>query len=97
MQLLLNNKNEEVRLTDERLLHIEECHPEMIGQLEKCKETLRNPEEIRISKSDSKTELFYRFYQKTPVTSKYLCVVTKNHSNDRFIITAYFTDKIKSK
>ena len=39
-------------------------------------------------------ELFYRYFETTPVTSKYLCVVAKTAVDDPFI-TMYFTDAIK--
>jgi hypothetical protein len=40
-------------------------------------------------------ELFYRAYETTPVTHKYLCVVVKAFPGDAFMITAYFTDSVK--
>lgn len=95
MPVLVNNKNESIRLTDERFSHIESDHPEMKGQLIKIEETLITPETVEISKSDSSVELYYKFYSKTPVTSKYMCVVVKNNESDKFIVTSYFTDKIK--
>ena len=36
--------NRNIRLTDERLEHIELDHPEMSGQIDKIAETLQNPE-----------------------------------------------------
>jgi hypothetical protein len=53
------------------------------------------PEKVVRSKTDSKVELFYRHYDVTPVTQKYLCAVVKVSIPDLFIITAYFTDTIK--
>jgi len=95
MPILVNNKKEFIRLTDERYSHIENDHPEMKGQLLRMEETLTAPETVEVSKSDSSVELYYRFYSKTPVTSKYMCVVVKSNGEDKFIITSYFTDKIK--
>ena len=85
----------QIRLTDERLKHIETFHPEMSDQLDKIKETLFNPDIIIKSNTDPNVELFYRYYDVTPVTKKYLCVVVKVLINDLFIITTYFTDTIK--
>jgi len=87
--------NRWIRLTDERQEHIEVDHPEMSGQIDKIQETLLNPDIIVRSRTDPDVELFYRHYDITPVTEKYLCVVVKVLSDDVFIITAYFTDKIK--
>jgi hypothetical protein len=67
----------------------------MTEQIEKIRETLSSPERIVRSRTDSDAELFYRYYNITPVTKKYLCVVVKVFADDLFIITAYFTDTIK--
>jgi len=40
-------------------------------------------------------ELFYRNYETTPVSHKFLCVVVKVLPDDLFMITAYFTDTVK--
>ena len=87
--------NRQIRLTDERLEHIEVDHPEMSGQIDRIQETLLNPDIIVRSRTDPDVELFYRHYKRTPVTEKYLCVVVKVLTDDIFIITAYFTDKVK--
>lgn len=84
-----------VRLTNERQEHIEADHPEMSGQIDKIQNTLLNPDMIVRSRTDPEVELFYRHYDTTPVTKKYLCVVVKEAAGDFFTITAYFTDSIK--
>jgi hypothetical protein len=89
----IHNRN--IRLTEERQEHIETDHPEMSGQINKIQETVSNPDKIVRSRTDPDVELFYRHYDATPVTEKYLCVVVKVLVDDIFIITAYFTDKIK--
>lgn len=87
--------NRWIRLTHERKEHIETAHPEMPGQIEKVEETLLNPDIVVRSITDPDVELFYRHYDITPVTEKYLCVLVKLLVGDLFIITAYFTDTIK--
>ena len=87
--------NRHIRLTDERWEHIEGEHPEMFGQLEKVWETLLTPDRIIRSHSDLQVELFYRNYETTPVSHKFLCVVVKVLPDDLFMITAYFTDTVK--
>ena len=84
-----------IDLTGERQRHIENDHPEMAGQIEKIKQTLLEPEQIVRSRIDPEVELFYRYYDNTPVSEKYLCVVLKTLIDRRFIITAYFTDTVK--
>lgn len=82
-------------MTEERHKHIEADHPEMVSQIGRIEETLKEPERIVRSRTDPNVELFYRYYEDTPVTEKYLCVVVKVLAEDSFIITAYFTDTIK--
>ena len=87
--------NRQIRLTYEREKHIEGDHPEMSGQIEKIKETLLEPDLILKSKVDPNVEMFYRYYETTPVGKKYLCITVKVSIDDLFIITGYFTDTIK--
>jgi hypothetical protein len=39
--------------------------------------------------------LYYRYYLRTVVGGKYLCVVVKVLEADAFVLTAYLTDRIK--
>ncbi len=87
--------NRGIRLTEERYEHIETNHPEMTGQIKKISETLLNPERIVRSKTDPHLEMYYRNYDETPVTKKFLCVLVKILKYDGFIVTAYFTDTVK--
>lgn len=80
-------QNREIRLTSERQEHLETDHPEMAGQTVKIEDTLMNPDIIVKSRTDPDVELFYRHYDTTPVTEKYLCVVVKVLVDDLFIIT----------
>ena len=95
MRVFKDFHNRDVRLADERQEHFVTDHPEMSGQFEKLQETLLNPERIVRSKTDSQVELFYRHYDITPVTQKFLCIVVKVLTDDAFIMTAYFTDTVK--
>ena len=87
-----------IRLTDERMEHLINSHPELqsIKLIATIKDTLLNPDEIIVSSSDETVELFYRFYFRTSVGDKWFCVLVKSITDDPFIITAYFTDKIKN-
>jgi phage-Barnase-EndoU-ColicinE5/D-RelE like nuclease2 len=84
-----------IRVTDERLHHLETDHPEMAGQIARIAETLADPDQIVRSRTDTTVELFYKWYAATPVTAKFLCVVVKTLSDDPFMITAYHTDVVK--
>ena len=88
-------RNRAIRLTQERLHHLESDHPEMAGQLSRIAETLSDPDRIVRSRTDATVELFYKCYAATPVTAKFLCVVVKALPDDPFMITAYHTDAVK--
>lgn len=85
----------DIRLSDNRWEHIL-TRAEMIDQKEKIKETLLNPDKIKKSRYDSEVLLYYRLYEKTPVTKKYLMVAVKVDNGVGFILTSFFTDKIKA-
>jgi hypothetical protein len=89
--------NRNIRLTTERLHHIQESHPELAsGDLQqKVSQTLQYPEIILSSVSDESVELIYRYYLNTVVGDKWHCIVVKNLKTDFFIITLYYTDTIK--
>ena len=65
-------------------------HPSIKGKETKIKETLRNPDFIRRSKSDKNVYLFYKKQNK-----HFLCVVVRHFKKEGFIITTYLTYKIK--
>ena len=87
--------NRTIRLTDERLSHLETDHPEMRAQETKIVETLSDPDRIIRSTTDQQVEMFYKHYSSTPVTTKFLCIVLKILLDDNFIITSYFTNTVK--
>jgi len=92
---LRDRQNRQVRLTDERLAHLETDHPEMKGQASRIAETLADLDRVVRSATDSAAQLFYKLYPSTPVTTKFPCIVVKVLPNDNFIITSYYTDTVK--
>jgi hypothetical protein len=66
-------------------------HPVMAGREADIKETLAQPEEIRLSRSDSNIYLFY----KTERIGRWVCAVSKRLNEEGFLVTAYPTDAIK--
>jgi hypothetical protein len=66
-------------------------HPAMVGREDDVRETLRNPDTIRLSKSDPSVYLFYRSER----IGRWVCAVAKEADGDGFLITAYPTDAIK--
>ncbi len=47
------------------------------------------------SLSDPAVQLYYRFYSRTVVGGKFLCVVVKMCEAGAFVLTAYLTDRVK--
>ena len=94
MRIIYDYQGMPVRLTDERLGHILQ-HPEMVGLEGAIEAMLAQPETVVESLSDPQAQLYYRFYLGTRVGDKYLCVIVKVLGEDRFILTAYLTDKTK--
>ena len=66
-------------------------HPVMANRDKEVKETLENPDEIRVSHSDSKVFLFYKAQR----PDGWICAVTKRLDGEGFLITTYPTDAIK--
>jgi hypothetical protein len=81
-----------VRVTNaywQRIVSIK--HPTMAGQETTVQETLRQPEEVRVSRSDATVYLFYR----TERPGRWVCAVAKRLNGEGFLITAYPTDARK--
>jgi len=84
-----------VALTQGKYDHICKRHPEVSGEIDEMKETLSSPQIIRRSTYDEKVWLFYRFFEETSVTEKYLMVAMRIFNDEGLILTSYFTDKVK--
>ncbi len=65
-------------------------HPSMAGRDAEVQQTLTDADEVRESRSDPLVRLYYRRYG-----SLHLCVVVKHLNGSGFIVTTYFTDRIK--
>ncbi len=56
--------------------------------------TVGEPEVVAVG-ATRVTRVFYRFFSETPVTAKYLAVVIKLLNQEGFMVTAYFTERMK--
>ena len=65
-------------------------HPAMKGKEGLVKETLTDPDEIRVSKSDKKVQMYYK-----KQGDAFVCVVVKLKNSEGFIITTYMTNIVK--
>jgi hypothetical protein len=95
MKIIRDCFGDEVRLTDERLVHILD-HPEMVAMEGEIERVVQAPSEVRASRLDESVKLFYQFYVRTRFGGKWLCVVVKYLPDDAFVITAYLTDTVKA-
>ena len=81
-----------VRTTDEYQQFIFTIkHPVMLNRLTDVQTTLSDPDEIRLSKTDSQVYLFYR----DDGAKRWVCAVAKHLNGEGFLITAYRTSSIK--
>jgi hypothetical protein len=87
---VLDYKGKIIRLTEERWRHINERHPETLGEEKLVEETMTSPDFIQEGR---KGELLaIKKFSKTPISDNKYCVVVYGVKNaDGFIITAYFT------
>ncbi|MEW6420010.1 MAG: hypothetical protein AB1480_18160 [Nitrospirota bacterium] len=83
-----NGRN--IRITEERWRHINERHPETMGNEKFIEATMSSPDFIQ---EGNKGELLsIKKFKKTPVTdNKYCIVVYKLENMDGFLVTSYFT------
>ena len=65
-------------------------HPQLKEKLREVELALIDPDTIRKSRSDQDVYLHYR-----SVGGRILCVVAKYLNGEGYVVTAYFTDKIK--
>ena len=89
MRRFVDEAGNEVRLTDERLRHILQRHPEMARQLRRIRETLAEPDLIAPSSTDPDVRLYYRLYPDLQGRRRYICLVVKRMADYSFIITGY--------
>jgi len=93
--ILIDYNGRSIRLTKERRKHILE-HAEMAGQFERIVETVKSPETIIATLVDETVHIYHRYYETTPVTSKFLLVAVKLISkDDAFVLTAFFSRREK--
>lgn len=90
MDIAISKNNVPIRLTEERWIHIIESHDDLAGYYDDVLATIEDPDYILKGYKNALIAL------KKVGKRKYLAVVYKELDNkDGFIITAYFTTKIK--
>ena len=94
MSSLRDYRGVNIRLSDERLAHMLDVHPEIAANEHFIAETVGAPEIVVQSRSDARARLYYRGYRLDDLGEKRLCVLVLM-ADDPFVLTAYFTDRIK--
>lgn len=65
-------------------------HPELEGQILQLVKTLQYPIQVWQSKNDKAVKIYY-----LKINKKYFCAICKHYNKQGFLITAYYTYKIK--
>ena len=95
MKIVKSVKGIPIRLTPERLEHIERRHPEMTGEENRILETQSSPDCVQ--EGDSGTLIAIKHYDKTPLTEKYCSTIYRElNEEDGFVVTAYLTSRAAS-
>ena len=95
MQILRDYDGRQIRLTGERIRHIEVEHRSVLEIPDGIAITLESPEVVRRSVRSRDVRLYYRWYTGTRYGDKYVCVVVVMLDDDAWIATAYLADRIK--
>jgi len=89
MEIAKSKNNILIRLTEERWRHIVENHDDLAGYYDEVLGAIEDPDYIIQGYGEAITAL------KEVEKEKFLTVVYKEFDTDGFIITAYFSSKIK--
>jgi len=78
-----------IYLTRERWTHILR-HPEMVNQLENIKDAFKKPDKILLFRNQ--VRFYFRYVKQR---KEYLFISVKYLNGKGFVITSFYTDKIK--
>ena len=95
MELIRTSDGGLIRLTNERVVKILRDHDEMAGNMDAIPATLASPDAVTCSKSDPDVSLYYKLHDDTGYGTKYVCVVVCESIEDRFVLTAYLSGRVR--
>ena len=96
--MLRGSQGQAVRLTDERLHHILERHPEMVGMEWAIAETVESPDAVVASRTDpDRVSEYYKWFTNTVRSGKFIRVVVCSNLDDAFVLTAQMARRISKK
>jgi len=91
---VISKLNKRVRLTEVQWAHIQYKHKELNAEIQKIELALKQPDIIYYSKTDV-LYYYYKHFDQTPVSNKYLLLVVKHLNGEGFVVTAFFCSKIR--
>lgn len=92
---IIDKSGRKIYVTNERWSHIASEHPIVADKIEDIKDTLAKPLTVTQSENDPNVRFYYRYYKNIKLKAKYLLVMVKFLNGGGFIITSFYTDKIK--
>lgn len=90
----ISNLSKRIRLINVQWVHIIHKHRELDSQLQKMIHTLQDPDVVYYCPREENYQ-YYKYFEQTPVTEKYLLLVVKHLNDEGFIITAFFISEGK--
>ncbi len=88
---IIDKTRRTIHLTGKRWAHIQK-HPGLVDQIERIIGTLQHPDATTKVSSDPNVRNYYRHYKDK---KEYLLVSVKYLNGKGFVITSFYTDKIK--
>ena len=67
----------------------------MSGEESRITAALAAPDVVVQSDYDPDVRLYHRLYEHAELGEKHLCVVVKSVEDDHYLLTAFFTDRVK--
>jgi hypothetical protein len=89
---IIDKTGRKIRLTKRQWIHIITKHPDLFEKEEKIKETLEKPEIILMHKFDRNTRNYCKYDKNEKA---YLLVAVRYLNGEGFVITSFYTRKIK--
>ncbi len=86
-----------VYLSKERWIHMASEHPAVANKIEDVKDVVLNPLIIKESEYDPNVRYYYKYYKNIKLSAKYLLVAVKYINGEGYIITSFYTSRIKGK
>lgn len=92
---IIDKTKREIRLTKRQWRHINNRHPIITNYIEELKETLKNPDAIKNSKTDENVYFYYKYFKYLKSPDRYILLIVKYLNSHGFIISTFFEKYIK--